>query len=123
MKNLPERRSNFLLYSSQTSNINIDVVILDETVWLTQKSMGELFGVQRPAITKHLNNIFKEWELQENSVSSILEHTAADGKIGKLEAKLKAEHEYETYRKMQDKNYISDFDREIKRISKKKHKK
>ena len=43
------------------------------------------------------------------------------GKIGKLEAKLKAEHEYETYRKMQDKNYISDFDREIKRISKKKN--
>ncbi|MBC8415541.1 MAG: virulence RhuM family protein [Candidatus Cloacimonetes bacterium] len=80
MKKLLERKSNFLLYSSQTSNINIDVVILDETVWLTQKSMGELFGVQRPAITKHLNNIFKEWELQENSVSSILEHTAADGK-------------------------------------------
>jgi hypothetical protein len=80
MKNLPERRSNFLLYSSQTSNVNIDVVLFNETVWLTQKSMGELFGVQRPAITKHLNNIFKGGELKENSVSSILEHTAADGK-------------------------------------------
>ena len=42
--------------------------------------MAELFGVQRPAITKHLNNIIKEGELEENSVSSILEHTAEDGK-------------------------------------------
>ena len=43
--------------------------------------MADLFGVQRPAITKHLGNIFKEGELDPNSVSSILEHTAADGKI------------------------------------------
>ena len=42
--------------------------------------MGELFGVQRPAITKHINNIFKEGELEENAVCSILEHTAKDGK-------------------------------------------
>ncbi len=80
MKNLPERRSNFLLYSSQTSKISIDVIVFNETVWLTQKSMGELFGVQRPAITKHLNNIFTEGELKESSVSSISEHTAVDGK-------------------------------------------
>ncbi|MCQ2107512.1 MAG: hypothetical protein MJZ05_01965 [Fibrobacter sp.] len=52
----------------------------DETIWLTQKAMGELFNVNVPAISKHLKNIFDEGELQENSVISILETTAADGK-------------------------------------------
>jgi hypothetical protein len=47
---------------------------------MTQKKMSELFGVQRPAITKHLKNIFNSRELIEESVSSILEHTADDGK-------------------------------------------
>jgi len=78
--NLPDNRSDFLLYTGKDGNINIDVFWKDETVWLTQKAMAELFGVQRPAITKHLGNVFKEKELEENSVSSILEHTAIDGK-------------------------------------------
>ncbi|MCK4312447.1 MAG: virulence RhuM family protein [Candidatus Cloacimonetes bacterium] len=65
MKNLPERRSNFLLYTSQTSNINIDVVLLDETVWLTQKAMGELFGVESHTITYHLKEIYRSGELNE----------------------------------------------------------
>lgn len=47
---------------------------------MTQKKIAELFGVQRPAITKHLKNIFEDGELVEDSVSSILEHTAEDGK-------------------------------------------
>jgi hypothetical protein len=47
---------------------------------MTQKRISELFGVQRPAITKHLTNIFESGELHEASVSSILEHTAEDGK-------------------------------------------
>lgn len=51
-----------------------------ETVWLTQGQIALLFGTQRPAITKHLNNIFKAGELDKKSASSILEHTAADGK-------------------------------------------
>ncbi|MBC8526344.1 MAG: cell filamentation protein Fic [Candidatus Cloacimonetes bacterium] len=80
MKKLPVRQSNFLLYTSQTSNININVVLFDETVWLTQKSMSELFGVQIPAVNKHLKNIFSSGELAENSVISILEITAQDGK-------------------------------------------
>lgn len=44
-----------------------------ESVWLTQQQIAFLFGVQRPAITKHLNNIFRSGELEENSVHSILE--------------------------------------------------
>ncbi|HJS00251.1 MAG TPA: virulence RhuM family protein [Flavobacterium sp.] len=71
----------FILYTAPSGEIRVDVLLQDESVWLTQKSIAELFGVQRPAITKHLGNIFHSGELQENSVSSILEHTADDGKI------------------------------------------
>jgi len=51
----------------------LDVRLEKETVWLTQKKIAILFGTQRPAITKHLKNIFKEGELKENSACSILE--------------------------------------------------
>ena len=54
--------------------------IADETVWLTQQQIATLFGVQIPAISKHLANIFREGELNKDSVISILENTAADGK-------------------------------------------
>ena len=59
----------------------LEVQLKDETVWLTQPQIADLFGVQRPAVTKHLRNIFREGKLDPNSVSSILEHTAADGKV------------------------------------------
>ena len=61
--------------------IHLEVRMANESVWLTQSQIALLFGVQRPAITKHLRNIFKSGELEESSVSSILEHTATDGKI------------------------------------------
>ncbi len=70
----------FLLYTAPNGSVKVDVFFKDETVWLTQKALAELFGVQRPAITKHLGNTFETGELTENSVCSILEHTAADGK-------------------------------------------
>lgn len=70
----------FLLYTAPDGAVKIEVVLKDETVWLTQKALAELFGVQRPAVTKHLGNIFITGELVEDSVCSILEHTAADGK-------------------------------------------
>jgi len=72
--------SNFILYKTEDGKINVDVVLKDETIWLTQKSMAELFDVQRPAITKHLKNIFEDGELEKNQVCSNLEHTATDGK-------------------------------------------
>lgn len=70
----------FVLYKSPSGEIRIDVLLQNESVWLTQKAIAEMFGVQRPAITKHLGNIFDSGELEENSFSSILEHTAEDGK-------------------------------------------
>ena len=70
----------FLLYTAPDGAVKVDVYFKDETVWLTQKALAELFGVQRPSITKHLGNIFASGELAEVSVCSILEHTARDGK-------------------------------------------
>lgn len=78
---MSENQKKFLLYTAPSGEVRLDVLLQDESIWLTQKSMAELFGVQRPAITKHLNNIFNSEELDENLVCSILEHTAEDGKI------------------------------------------
>ena len=72
--------TNFILYTTGDRAIKVGVIIQGETVWLTQKQMAELFGVQIPAINKHLSNIFTSGELQEDAVISILETTAADGK-------------------------------------------
>jgi hypothetical protein len=76
--------TNFLLYTSNTGDVKVEVFLKDETVWLTQKAMSELFGVQIPAVNKHLKNIFESGELEENSVISILETTASDGKNYKI---------------------------------------
>lgn len=79
----------FLLYSLPDEEGKVQVVIKDETIWCTQKAMAQLFGIQRPAITKHLGNIFKEGELDENVVCSILELTTEHGAIeGKTQKNL-----------------------------------
>jgi hypothetical protein len=70
----------FLLYTTPNGKVRVEIFLHDENIWLTQDKIAQLFGVQRPAITKHLKNIFESAELAEDSVSSILEHTAADGK-------------------------------------------
>ena len=59
----------------------LEVQLKDETVWLTQQQIADLFGVKQPAVSKHLSNIFREGELDKNSVHSILEYTAADCKV------------------------------------------
>ncbi|MDE6381152.1 MAG: virulence RhuM family protein [Muribaculaceae bacterium] len=71
---------NEIILYKPDSTFSLDVRVENETVWLTQSQIAELFGTKRPAITKHLSNIFKTGELEENSVCSILEHTASDGK-------------------------------------------
>ena len=69
----------FLIYQSADENVTVDAVIRDETVWLTQKGMAELFGVQTPAISKHLKNIFSEGELDPDVVVSKMEITTQHG--------------------------------------------
>ena len=73
----------FLLYTTPNGKVKVEIFLRDKTIWLTQDKIALLFGVQRPAISKHLKNIFESGELQENSASSILEHTADDGKTYK----------------------------------------
>jgi len=62
-----ENNSEIVIYQNQEGNIRIDVTIDDETVWLTQAQIGELFQKERSVITKHVNNIFEEGELKEES--------------------------------------------------------
>ncbi len=78
----------FLIYSTPEENVSINAVVKDETIWLTQKAMAELFDVGVPAISKHLKNIFEEGELVEEVVVSILETTTEHGAIeGKTQTK------------------------------------
>ncbi len=79
VSNNPSADNEIILYQPN-STFSLDVRVDKETVWLTQPQIAELFGTKRPAITKHLSNIFKSGELDEDSVCSILELTAADGK-------------------------------------------
>jgi len=228
-----QKFSNFVIFQTKTGKINIDVFFHNETLWLTQEKMADLFEKDRTVITRHLKNIFNEGELEEDSVCANFAHTAEDGKtyntkyynlraitgktaaeiiyteadadkifmglktwrhapdgkilksdvtiaknylneqhlkelerivsayldlaenrakrgvvmnmkdwalfldkflqlsdypilldkgkISSLEAKIKAEDEYEKFRIIQDKNYISDFDREIKKMLDKKN--
>jgi len=70
-----------LLYTTPNGKVKIEIYLQNETIWLSQQKIADLFGVQRPAITKHLKNIFETGELNEEEVSSILEHTTQHGAI------------------------------------------
>jgi aspartyl/asparaginyl-tRNA synthetase len=78
---IKDEQTDFLLYTAPEGKVKVEVFLNNETVWLTQKAIAALFGVQVPAISKHLKNIFESGELQEDSVISILETTAEDGKV------------------------------------------
>ena len=78
--NLQDQTTEFLLYTDPSGDIRVKVLLSNETIWLTQKRMAELFGVGVPAISKHLKNIFESNELIPDSVVSILETTAEDSK-------------------------------------------
>lgn len=77
--------SEILLYTTKDGEVRLDVIYRDQDIWLTQKKIAVLFGVQVPAINKHLKNIFESGELDEESVISILETTATDGKSYKTQ--------------------------------------
>lgn len=72
--------SQIIIYQTSDGNTLLDVKLDNETVWLTQAQIAELFGTKRPAITKHLSNIYATAELDENGTCSILEHMGNDGK-------------------------------------------
>ena len=73
-----EKKNEIIFFENQ--EVKLEVNVKDETVWLTQKQMAELFGKDRRTITRHIQNIYKDEELEENAVCSFFEHTAEDGK-------------------------------------------
>ena len=74
------RRGDMILYRSTTGTIRVEVLYDEETFWLNQKRMADLFGVDRSVIAKHLANIFADGELDRDSVCAEFAHTAEDGK-------------------------------------------
>ena len=108
----------FLVFTRDAGEDGIEVRVQNGDIWLTQKAISQLFDVDRSVITKHLSNIFKEGELDENSVCAKFAQTADDGKTYNYKfyslaaiAKEFAESEFEKYRVMQDSLYESDFDK------------
>lgn len=79
----PSSQDNEIILYQPDSTVKIEVRLVNETVWLSQQQIADLFGVKQPAISKHLKNIFESGELVEASVHSILEYTANDGKTYK----------------------------------------
>lgn len=74
-----DKELNFLIYNTPEENVSIKAIVKDETIWLTQKSMAELFDVEVPAISKHLSNIFSEGELQVEATVSKMEIVQTEG--------------------------------------------
>src|SRR3972149_9115628 len=76
-----DKNNQIIIYNTEDGETKIEVRMKDETVWLSQKQMAELFDKDRKTITEHIQNAFKEGELVENSVCRKSQHTAEDGKI------------------------------------------
>ena len=70
---------NFLLYKAEHEDVSVNALIKDETIWLTQKAMAELFGVDTPAISKHLSNIYADGELVQDATVSKMETVQQEG--------------------------------------------
>ena len=83
------KQMEMVLYRTEDDNVTVSALIKDETIWITQKAMAELFGVQTPAISKHLKNIFEQGELREEVVISKMEIPTPHGAIpGKTAAEI-----------------------------------
>jgi hypothetical protein len=78
-RDIAKQESDFVLYTSNDGDVNLEVVLNDETVWLTQKAIAGLFGVKVPAISKHLANIYETGELRKESTISIFETVQKEG--------------------------------------------
>ena len=72
--------NNLIIYKNKDGNVIVDAILKDDTLWLSQKGISKVFDVEVPAISKHLNNIYIEGELQKDSTVSKMEITADDGK-------------------------------------------
>ena len=135
-----DTKGEIVIYQSEEGKAAIDVILQDETVWVTQEQMVALFGKAKSTISEHLKHIFEEGELDQNSVVRFFRTTAADGKsyntayynldvvisrpllegsgsISHQQAQEKAEHEYTIYRQREMNQLESDYDRAIRQLS------
>ena len=80
MNEIESLKTGEIILYQPDDNVKLEVRVEEDTVWLTQQQIADLFGTKRPAITKHLSNIYKSGELDEGSTCSILEHMGNDGK-------------------------------------------
>ncbi|SET61159.1 virulence RhuM family protein [Thorsellia anophelis] len=76
---LKDETTEFLLYTAPNGEIKVEVLLSNETIWMTQKRMAELFGVGKAAISKHLDNIYESKELNKDATVSILETVQSEG--------------------------------------------
>lgn len=106
MSELISNNSDFILYTSQDGEVRVDVLVHNESVWLTQKAMQDLFDRSKSTISEHISKVFKEGELAEHQV------------VRKFRTTAKASQEFKKFRIIQDKKYLSDFDKEITKIKK-----
>jgi hypothetical protein len=77
---MSEKEFQYLLYTTADNDVKVNAVIKDDTIWLTQKAMAELFGINTQAITKHLSNIYDDGELSRDSTCSKMEQVQVEGK-------------------------------------------
>ena len=77
--------NNFLLYTSKEGAVNVDVLLKDETIWLTINQMAALFGIDKSGISRHIKNVFETGELEKISVVAKNATTATDGKTYQME--------------------------------------
>ncbi len=84
MKKEKFSKGEIIIYQTSKKEVDLKVRLKNETVWLDARQMARIFGVNRPAVVKHINNIYATSELDEKSTCSILEQVAADGKIRKM---------------------------------------
>ena len=90
-KNIPSESSfnEILLYTTPNGNVKVEIYLQDETIWLTQQKIADLFGVDRTVVTKHIGNIFKSGELDEQLVCANFAHTTPHGAMkGKTQEKI-----------------------------------
>ena len=107
---------NFLMYNTPEEDVSIRALAKDDSMWLTQKAMAELFGCSTDNISLHLKNIYSDGELDEKSTTEEISVVKQEGKgrISKKQADDKAKAEYDEFNKTQKIN--SDFDKQIKRL-------
>ena len=77
---MENKQNNFLIYSTPNNNVRVDVFVKDETVWLTQKSLAELFDTSTQNITTHLKNIYEDAELQDEATCKEILQVQIEGR-------------------------------------------